>query len=310
MTFKKYTAFTFIIVMLISVITITLLVVDADYIVYVDNLNKASVMSFVNYINEVEHEYGYNALLYIFYTLGISSENAFVIISNFILYSIIGKIIYNLTKDYSFNRQILIFVIILCNPLFFILSTNIVRQLLAYSLFYYLITSSNFLKSNNKIKYLLLIIPVSIHLSSSILLIGYLIGSIKKLDNRMILFIACFIPLFFSKFIYNYYNLNVFHFEIYDPPKLYLIIFSILMLIYIKIKNISNHLFYSLYLPVSLLIGLYDLSQFSSRMILILHFIYIFFIVLLLKKINIKIVLITALTSIVIFITYIINYIN
>ena len=296
--------------MLISIITISLLVVDADYIVYVDNLNKASVMTFVNYINEIEHEYGYNALLYIFYTLGISSENAFVIISNFILYTIIGKIIYNLTRDYSFNRQILIFVIILCNPLFFILSTNIVRQLLAYSLFYYLITSSNFLKSNNKIKYLLLIIPVSIHLSSSILLIGYLIGSIKKLDNRMILFIACFIPLFFSNGIYDYYNLNVFHFQLYDPPKLYLIILSIIMLIYIKIKNISNHLFYSLYLPVSLLIGLYDLSQFSSRMILILHFIYIFFIVLLLKKINIKIVLITALTSIVIFITYIINYIN
>jgi len=125
----------------------------------------------------------------------------------------------------------------------------------------------------------------------------------------MILFIACFIPLFFSKFIYNYYNLNLFHFEIYDPPKLYLIVFSIIMLIYIKTKKISNNLFYSLYLPVSLLIGLYEFSQFSSRMILIIHFIYIFFIVLIFKKINIKIVLITAMSSIVIFITYIINYI-
>jgi len=161
MTINRYSAFTFIIVSLISVITISLLGVDADYIIYVENLNKVSAMTFVNYINEVEHEYGYNALLYAYYTLGISSESAFVVVSNLILYGIISKIIYNLTRDYSFKRQVLLFVIIFCNPLFFILSTNIVRQLLAYSLLYYLITSSKFLKNNNKIKYLLLIILIS-----------------------------------------------------------------------------------------------------------------------------------------------------
>jgi hypothetical protein len=310
MMLKKYNIFSFISIILISALTILLVVVDADYIIYVDNLNKVSVMSFIDYINEIEHEYGYNVLLYIYYNLGISSSSSFIFFSNLILYFLIGKIVYRSTSDCSFKRQILIFVIILSNPLFFVLSVNTMRQLLSYSLFYFVITSFNFRNNNNKIKYLILIIPLLIHMSSFILLAGYLIGSSKKLENRIILFIACFIPVFLSNEIYNYYNLNLFHYGIYDPPKIYLIIFSFLMLIYIKSKKIGNNLFYSLYLPIALTIGLYDLTEFSHRSVLIIHFIYLFFIVISLKKINIRIVWTTAISSVVIFITYFTNYIG
>lgn len=310
MTIKKYNFLAFNLVTLISFSSISLLLVDADYLVYVDNLNKASGTSFLNFINEIDHEYGYNALLYIFFKLGIDSYTSFVIFSNLILYSLVGKIVYNLTRDYSFERQVLIIIVVFCNPLFFILSANIVRQLLSYSILYYLVSGNHHLKTKSIFKYFLLVIPVSIHLSSLILIFGYLMGSVKKLDHKIIFLLACFFPILFSKLIYNYFGLNIFHSEIYDPPKIVLIILCLVMLIYLKVNKISNQLFFSLYLPIALLIGLYDLTQFSSRMILILHFVYVFFVAFIFKKLNLKFSLLITVLSFIFFNMYVVNYVN
>ena len=213
-------------------------------------------------------------------------------------------------RSFSLNRKILLSIIIISNPLLFILSSNVIRQLLASSIFFFIVTNSSFLNSNKKYKYFLLLLPISFHLSCSLLTIGYLTGSIKKLENRMFFMIACVVPALFSRALYDYYGLNIFHFNIYESPNSYLIFISIIMLFILYIKKISIPLLYSQLLSILLIIGLYDLSQFSSRMILIIHFIYIFFVINMFKKINIKFLKLITLASIVIFITFLHNYLS
>ena len=310
MTIKKSSVYFFFLVLVISFLSTVLLKIDSDYIIYVIDLNKASSMTFIEYINEIDYEYAYNILLYVFNFFGISSEHAYVLFSNILLYFLIIKVIDNSTKSFSLNRKILLSIIIICNPLLFILSSNIIRQLLSNSIFFFIVTNSSFLNSNKKYKYFLFILPTSIHISSSLLIIGYLTGSIKKLENRTFLMIVFILPALFSGLLYNYYGLNIFHFNIYEPPNSYLILISIIMLYILYIKKISIPLLYSQLLTISLIIGLYDLSQFSSRMILIIHFIYLFFIINIFKKINIKFLKLITLASIVIFTTFLYNYLS
>lgn len=310
MVIKKISVFILVWSLIFSCISLTLLSIDADFIVYTFNLKQASKMTFLDYVLKIDHEYGYNVLLYVLYNLGIKSEIPYILVSNIVLYFIVGSTISNMSNKLSQRRKRAIILMVFFNPLFFILSTNVIRQLLAFSIFFNIVTNNRFLKSNKKSKFLLLSIPISIHLSSVLLIIGYLIGALKKFDNRIFLFLMLIGPIFLSGFIYRFYELDLFHDTIYDPPNVYLLFTSIVMLGYIYYKNINKQLFYSYYFPLALIIGLYNLSQFSSRMILIIHFIFPFFIFLSMKKINVKILWLFVLLSMFFFIFYTYNYIT
>lgn len=309
MNIKKYTLFTFLLVLVIALLSPILLVVPADFIVYFEYIEKAYSMDYISFLDYSIFEPGYGTLLFLYSIIEVSNEFYFVIISNIILYYFLIQIFTNISSQLSLNRRIFIAIIIVFNPLFFILSPNIIRQLLAHAIFFTIITNSTFIGSKKILKYLFFIIPFSIHLSSILLFIGYLIGLITKYRNNYIFVFFIIAPLLVSRIIYDYLNLDLFH-SFYDPPKIYLIIISIISLIYLKFKNVKPTIFWSLYFPIALTISLYDFTQISHRTILVIHYILVFTFFYLFKKIDIKLLGSITLFVVLFFTVFIYRYVN
>lgn len=306
---KKYTLFIFILVLTMAFLSPVLMAVPADYIVYFEYVKEGVNMSYTSFLDYVIFEPGYGSLLYLYSLGSLSNESYFLIISNIVLYYFIIKIFSNSSKHFSLNRRIFITIIIVFNPLLFVLSSNIIRQLLAYAIFYTIITNINFERSKKILKYLIFIIPFSIHISSLLLFLGYLLGLIIKFKNKSVIVFFLLAPLLFSQLLYKYFNLDLFH-SFYDPPKIYLIIVSVILLIYLKFNNVKPTIFWSLYLPIAATIGLYNFTEISHRTILIIHYILIFTFIFLLKKIDIKLLGITVLLVISFFTVFIYNHVN
>lgn len=280
--------------------------IETDMNVYLEFFDSAyKSKSFLLYINSISKEPGYLLLVYFMSKLGVNSS-FFVFFHIFFIYYLllIGAI--NYLKERVVSPKILYFilVILICNPIFFQLSLNVVRQMFAFTFVFYIIS----LRINSEFKKIsLLSLALLFHTSSILAIIGYILGKLIWKKKRFLKIIIVII--IFSLVTPYLTSLNLYHSKLYEPPKLYLMVIGSLLLIR-SYNRFRPDVFFALLFTFIPIFFLYSITEISHRLILIIHFIILFFLIDLLPKFNVLKLFLISFFCIILFILSLNNFLS